>query len=313
MADIVGFGDYAVIYPETVWGTRPVSPTRTPIPVTQCGLKFAAETRKHNLYTGVLPRKHSTNFRGMVAGPFNAPLFGWVKNAKPLARWLIEWGMPATNAVDLPSYGVQWHSGDADEASNQYNGCRVNDMTISGSEDSGFVDAALNLMGKSDEALATGDILAVPDDMEKLVDFSFKDVTFTLDSVATLCASFSIKQTNGLKPKYLNSATPSRLYRTSRIIEVNLVPLRLDDTWDIICRALGMSEHTLTVAMSGPHNGTGTGGTTNTTVSFAFPRLSYQNHAPTGGREDILTDGLNFEALKPDTVSDIMAVTWGET
>lgn len=313
MGEAAGFRGYMSIYDESVWATRPGSPTRVHMPLETIDLMFRPENRRSNVFAGVLPPKHSKNFRGMVTGSIGGPLLAYVKSTRPLAKHLIDWGMPSGNATYLPSIGGDWYEGETGELGSQFNGLRCNTFTVSGTEDSGRIDFAAEVMGESEDPKSSS-FLAIPDDMEMLSDFDFDKVIFTIDSVEVLISQFSIKQTNGVKAKYMNvpGGTPARLFRSMRTVEIQVTPIRDDYSWDTICQALGSSDHDISIKIAGYHNGTGTAMTDLTTATFATPRANYVNHARQGGREELLMNQLNFFALKPDSASDILTTTWAE-
>src|SRR5690606_33796049 len=123
---------------------------------------------------------------------------------------------------------AEWAEG-PDVANREHNGLRVNTMAIQGDSESGLVSAALDLMGKTEVALASA--AALPANRYRLTDFCFKDVTLTVDGSAVEIAMFNLAIANGLKPRYLNGTTPAHLPRTTRVINFAFQLVKNSDTY----------------------------------------------------------------------------------
>jgi hypothetical protein len=313
MTTILGATKYLVLADETTWGTTPASPGYVHLPVTDYNVKFTPQNRQANPFTGLFQRKHSKNFRGMPSGALNCPLYGW-KLTPPgtsIAEYLMTWAFGAHETADLPSKLAEWAEG-PNVANKRHNGLRVNSATLQGSDDSGVVELSLDLQGKSEVG---NDVVTaaqtLPTDRNKLLDMEFADCTFELAGVAVNLKSFSLQVQHGLKVEYLNSFTPALLVKTQRVLTLSMVLIKDADTYDAYRRATEATEFTGQIVVKGLHNGTGATG--NWTVgTIDFPRLALLDVADNGGREDIINQSLSLVALKPDTSSNDMTVTWSE-
>lgn len=312
-----GFTQALFMYAESSFGVKPGIPTYVHLPVLNYGLKFRPEVRKSDPFTGLLAKKHMTKFRGLVSGQMVVPTYGWVKSTKSILQHIWDWAFDASNpdALYLPSMGFEWAQDEID-ASVNHSGVRVNSVTIAGDENSGTILTTLDCIGQAEANQAT--VQALPDDMEKLVEAEFADVVFKIDTyaggtpAAFTIGSFSLTQQNGIKPHYLNSFTPTLLPRSLRDITLSISGLKEDDAYDILNRTQGGSEFVAQLVIKALHNGTGAGGN-NTVCTIDLPRLSLEPVADDqGGRQDLITQPLNFTALKDDTTDDIITFTYDD-
>lgn len=318
MAYIVGTKSYLALATEDIWGINPFESSGSGsglqnfihLPVTSCNLRFNPENRQANPYLGIHQRKHSTNFRGMVAGQIVCPLYGtWAEGiGKSLAQYLLDWAIENHESNELPSKTAVWTEGPG-VADKEFNGLRVNSATLAGSDDSGTIDLTLDLMGKEDGNAVS--VPPLPDNRNKCVDFNYALCTFALAGSAVKFKSFNLQVQHALQVHYLNSSTPTLLIKTQRVVTLQAVPVKDANTYDAYRRALGMTEFTGQITARGLHNGTGTSGTY-TTLTIDFPRLSFINAEDQGGKQDVIFQNLNLVALKPDTSSNDMSTTWGQ-
>ncbi len=311
MATQVGALSNLVFYDESTWGVKPGSPAYKFLPVDSYGVKFKAENRQSTQFTGLLTRKHSKNWRGMPAGQIVCPFWPWyaASDTKSLAQRIMEFACDYANpqSVDLPSWGTQWAEG-PDVSNFEHNGLRCNQFTLAGDEDSGVIISTMDVMGKSEAALATAQ--TIPADMEKLVNMEFADCTLTFDGGSALdFGGFQFTQANALKTKYLNSTSPKLLKKTDRDLKLTLKGPKLGTTWDAAIRALGMDEHSIVLTMKGLHNGSFATGDY-TLLTLTFNRASLVDAPDELKREDITYQPLSFNILKPDTSSDAITVAW---
>lgn len=311
--EILGAKKYLVLANESAWGTVPDTPSYVHLPVTEYNCRFRPQNRQANPYIGLYQRKHSKNFRGMVSGQLNAPLYGW-KTTPPghsLAQYLLDWSFVNHEATDLPSKIAEWAEG-PNVANKRHSGLRVNSATLQGSDDSGVVELSLDLMGKAEQGMDDVPAAqALPVDRNKLVDFEFADISFALDETPVGLKSFSLQVQHGLKVEYLDSFTPSLLVKTQRVLTFSFVLIKNSDTYDAYRRATSATEFAGQLILKGLHNGTGASGNW-TVVTIDLPRLSFLDADDQGGKEDLTNQPITTVALKPDTSENDLELTYSE-
>lgn len=317
MTYILGAKKFVVLASEDIWGSNPNDSSGSGsagqqwvhIPVTTYDVRFRPENRQANPFTGIFQRKHSRNFRGMPSGALTCPLYGWIQPGvgASMAEYLMSWAFGNHEDSELPSKTAQWY--EAGAADKEHNGLRVNGATLSGSEDSSVIELSLDLMGKTESTDFTAQSLL--DDRNKLVDFEFSDASFSLGGSSILLESFSVSIQNGLITRYLNSFTPSLLLKTTRVITVQMTPIKESDTYDAYRRSSTSTELAGQITLKGLHNGTGSSGNYSQVV-IDFDRLGFVDADETGGRDELASQPLNFIALKPDTSNNEMRMTWSE-
>lgn len=315
---ILGAKSYLVLASEDVWGRNPndASGSGTAgqqwvhMAPTEYSVRFRPENRQGNPFIGIFQRKHSRNFRGMPAGRLVTPLYGFFQPGlgKSNAEFLMDWAFGNHESTELPSKTAQWAEGPG-IADKEHRGLRVNSATLEGSEDSGVVTIALDLMGKEEDGNGTFGRQAIPNDREKLVDFEYQDCTFQLAGATVTLQSFSVQVQHGLTARYHNSFTPTLLLKTQRIVTVTMVPMKDSDTYDAMRRATTAQEFTGRITAQGLHNGTGASGDY-AKVQIDFDRLSFIDSEDQGNIASIMDQGLNLIALKPDTSNNEMRTTW---
>lgn len=310
--EYTGARKYLTLYTETTWGTKPGSPTYYHLPVNEYNVVFKPENRQANPYTGIYGRKHSKNFRGMPSGTLAAALHGYIPTggAVSLMQYLLDWGLGDHEANALAAKGAQWFEDAA--ADKEHNGLRVNGVTLQGSDDSGFFDINLDLMGKTEAGDGTYSAQALPDDRERIVDCEFADSTLSIGGSTVAYKSATLQVQNGLKVEYLNSFTPSLLLKTQRVATFQCVLVKNADTYDILRRATTSSESAIVWTIKGLHNGTGTGGTSYTQAAITMARCSFVNADEQGGKEDIMKQQLSYAVLKPDSSSTDISIAYSE-
>ncbi|MCY2966297.1 MAG: phage tail tube protein [Planctomycetota bacterium] len=310
----IGAQQYLALVDESTWGTFPGTPTYYHVPVTEYGVEFQPVNRQAKPYLGIFSQKNNKNYKGMPSGNLNAPLYGWKPTglSTSIAQCLLDWSFADPTSAFPRSKSAEWAIG-PNVANKRHSGLRVNQATLSGNEDSGEVDISLGLMGKSEVG---NDIVTaaqtIPNSRNLAVSMEFADATFALAGSAILLSSFQLSLSHGLKAKHLNSFTPSVLMKTQRVITLNFKPILNSDTYEAYNRATSMTEFTGQIVLKGLHNGTGTGGTNWTVCTIDFARLSFVKSAREGGIEDILMNGIDMVALKPDTSSQDVTFTFSE-
>lgn len=299
---------YAVLIDESTWATMPGSPVRVHVPVTSNGVKFVPKRRNAQQRTGLFQRKYGRNISGHPSGSIAVPLYGWIPTGltTSLAQWLMEWGFLDHEEKFPRSKILEWAEG-PDTANSRHLGLRVNSATLAGSADNG-ISLTLELVGQSTVNFATAD--ALPADRNKLVEFLFEDITFTLDAVATPIGSFQWQVQRGLQPNYWNSRSPLSLPKSQWVETFSVTPPKQGHSWEDLVRDLEMQEVAAQLDLKGLHNGTGATGDF-TTLSVAFPRLSLIN-SDEQESNGIYAEPLTFDVLKPDTTDLSSTMTWDE-
>ena len=298
------------------WGTKPVSPSTFLLPLDTCDVNLRKDRRNNKPYFGQFATKHGRSYRGMPQGNMAGALHGYkpANLSISIAEWLFNQALNDPTATEINSFGIEDVQG-PDLTNKQINGLRFNTFTLQGSESSGRVEWSGDVMGKSESQVDTTSY-SVPDDMEKLLDFEFQDVTFELDLAGGTSwtewkiDSFNLTCNNGLKPKYLNSRTPTMLKRTMRDRNFQVVIPKHVDTWDDYARVLTSdAEPSARLTLLGLHNGTLSNAYTK--VIIVFPRLQLvSGPQDRWAVEDYAMQTLDFQCLKPDTSTNELTHTW---
>lgn len=311
--EIMPVKSYLVIGAESTWGTVPGSPTYIHLPVDSYGVAMQRDRRNATPFLGIRSRKHGKSFRGMPSGQLSCPFYGFEPSGSStsLAQTLIDWALnlASPNATELPSYFAEWAEG-PDVANVQHAGLRVNNLTIAGDAGSGRVMLNLDLMGKTEAALATAQTL--PDDRELCVEAEFSDCTFSYGGSAISLESFQLSIANNLAPKYLNGTSPALLLASQRVITWSITPIKNSDTFAALNRAFAESESTGQIVIKGLHNGTGASGTYNQ-VTIAINRTSFVQADDQRGFGEVAMEPRTFDCLKPDSSSNELTLTWAQS
>lgn len=301
---------YLALAAESTWGTTPGTPSYYHVPVTTYGVKMKRDRRKSRPFTGLLQAKHGKSFRGMPAGQLQTGLYGFKPSGSSLSimQLLIDWAMSEPETVDKISKLAEWAEG-PDISNVRHNGLRVNGWTIEGSADSGTVTISLDLMGKTESALATAQ--SIPNDRELCIEMEFSDCTFALGGVAQQLRSFQWQGQNALAATYLNGTAPAHLSAGDLTETLNFTIMKAADTYTAYNRAFSEVNMTGQIVLKGPHNGTGTGGTDYTVLTIDFNRLSFIEPADSSSNA-LIEEGLSFDVFKPDTSSAAKTLTYSE-
>ncbi len=312
--EFVGAQKYAFFVDETDWGTLPNGPGYIAFPVDDYSVEMNPESRQSKPYIGLDALKHNTVFRAMPGGGIGLPLYGWKPQGSSVSgmQYFLDWGFGDHGIFNgLASKVCEWAEG-PDIANKRHLGLRVNSATITGSDDQDQISIALDVQGKDEvgnDVMTTAQ--AVPDDRNLLVYAPFAKCEFSLATAPVLLKSFSVQIQRALKVHYLNSRRPSLLVGTGRIVTVEFVPVKNDDTYDAYNRAVGMTEFEGQIVIKGLHNGTGATGDY-TVATIDFPRLSFQATKTQGGRDDVQFNNMKMFALKPDTSDHDMDISYTE-
>ena len=308
---IHGIKSYLVLGAESAWGTTPGTPTFYHIPVTSYAVKMARDRRNSTPFVGLQQRKHGRSFRGMPSGQLQTHLYGYKPGgaAQSIMEYLMTWACSQPETIDKLSKFADWAEG-PDVSNVRHSGLRVNGWTVEGSADSGTVTISLDLMGKTEAALATAQSL--PNDRELCVEMEFSDCTFALGGSAVQLRSFRWQGQNNLAATYLNGTAPSFLAAGQLVESLNFTFMKADDTYTAYNRAFAEVKMTGQMVLKGSHNGTGTGGTNYTVLTVDFNRLAFVNPEDTRAMNALIEEGLTFDVLKPDSSSAAKTLAYTE-
>jgi hypothetical protein len=315
-APIVAAKNYLVLANESAWGTLAGSPAYVAMPVDTYGVKFIPVNRKGNSFVGVKQRIHSRNYKGMPSGGLNTLLFGWRRSGMTLslAEYLMTWAFESHEANDLASKSAEWADG-PNLGNRRHLGLRVNQATLSGSTDQP-ITLGLELMGKDEVPFTTAQ--TVPNDHEDLVEFLFEHSLLTIDGNPTYFGGFQRQVSRNLEARYYagvegEGTRPSCLRAKGYQETLQLSPPREDDTWDDVVRDLDpLAYHEIVLTLKGLNNGTGTVDTDWTICTITWPKCKLLTNDVQGGRDDLETDQLNFDCLKPGTSANTHTTVWSE-
>lgn len=318
--EIHGVKDYAFLYTESTWGTKPGSPTYVYCPVDSYGVRFRPQRRNSQPFTGLRQRKHGINYRGMPSGQMVAPLYGYQPPTigVSLAQYLVDWGFGDDTAVALSSKGAEWAEG-PNTANKRHHGLCVNQATLAGDEDSGRIVLTLDLMGVDEDGQdVVTSAQAIPSNMNRLVDFEFQDLAFQLDdgaggSLATKgIRSFQWSVNNNLKYDYNGGRRPSVRAAGDRVEQFQCQFIKNSDVYDTFRRTSGDTRFVASLVLKGLHNGTGTALTNYTVLTINFNSLGFIDFEDNRDRNDFARVPIQFDVLKPDTSSNGTTRTWSE-
>lgn len=306
---ILGAKSYLALVDESVWNEFPGAPVYVHCPVNDYGPKFVPVTRQGQSFIGLRQRKQNRFVKGSVAGTVTTPLYGWRPGAlgTSLAQHLMDWGFGNHEATNLPSKSADWAIG-PNIANRRHTGLRVNQGTLTGSEDQGIL-LALDLMGADELPLAAAQ--ALPDTRNKLIEFEFEDCVFKIDDTPVPIGAFQWQVQNNLNGFYWNAKRFQALRPGDRIETFTITPPKQTNAWQTALRANLPDEVVGELTLKGLHNGTGTALTDWNQVVIDFPRLSLTGVDEQGGR-DILTEPITWAVLKPDTAANGSAMTWSD-
>lgn len=296
-------------YAETTYGTKPGSPTRVLVPLEDYGVAVQQRRGQSRPRIGLRVGKHSHNTGHMLSGQISGKLTGYHPSglSKSIAQYLMEFAFPDPDA-DLDSFGVESAQG-PDVANQQHNGLVFGSFTLSGSEDDDSISFTADLMGKSEEALATA--AAIPNDLEKLSQFDFSGSQLVIDGASTPTEFRGLQLQNQLNTtlKYNANRTPSVVCRGEQVITFSYDIYKDDDVYHAIKRASSAGTDTyqdIALTLFGRHNGSSTN--TYTQLDIDMP---YCHVLDVVDRIDVPTvSTISLQVLKPDSASEAIALTW---
>lgn len=303
---------HLVLSSESVWGTTDAVPVWVHMPVFDYGVRFRPERRNAQPHVGLRQRKHGKPVKGMPSGPLQAALYGEVDTGttESLAQYLLDWAfLNPENILTLPSKSAQWAEGPG-VADKDHKGLRVNTATLSGSDQSGIIELALDLMGKSDANLSGG-MESLPDDRNKLHEFEMIESTFTLAGSGVKVSQFQYQAANNLEVNYLGQSEPELITGGPRVDTLSMTLVKNSNTYDAYRRSTDMNEFTAELKLRGLHNGTGAAGDF-TVATITFNRLQYADHEDERSFENLTKSPLQFDVLKPDDSNPAVSIAYSE-
>jgi hypothetical protein len=302
MANLAGWMKRFHIAAESAWGTTPASPTYIYVPVGSCNMQATPQSVQAQLYTGHRQRKHSRVTRYNVAGQIAMPLLAQHVSSKSIAEHFIEKAISAPAGLDLDSFLLEGFENDIDNK--RWNGCRINQMTLSGDAESNVVNGTFDIIGKSE----TGGIAEQTLDhtQPQPLEFLMEDCTFAYAGGAIEVAGFQLVVNNNLQPRFLNSSTITYLSAGERHTSLQLTFVKSANTFDALRRATTASNATAQLILKGRHGGTGSD--TFTRITIDIDRSSFINAVDNVDLNRLTDQAVDFIVLKPDTTDDDL--TW---
>jgi len=222
-------------------------------------------------------------------------------------QMLIDWACSQPEVINQDSKTIHWAEG-PDVSNLGWLGMRCNGMTIEGSADSGTVTMTLDVIGKSEVAVATAQ--AIPNDREKIVEVDFQDCTFSIGGVAQEVRSFRYQIQNGLEVGYVNAAAPNQIAAGELVETVSCNLYKTSDTYNARNRAFTENEETVQITLKGLHNGTGATGTYSV-ATLLFNRCAFIKPEDSGDK-GLQNQMLSWDILKPDSSTASKTISYSE-
>lgn len=316
MPELAGWQRYLVMRKEDAWGVKSSINPDIPIPYAEYSVATRVEVRAANLFTGVRPRRHARPYRANIAGRLAMPLVAYYVADKSMAQHLLEWAMSGAASPFLPSYTAELSEVDIDNK--RHLGLRVDSMTLAGDAETGIVSLSLELQGKSELGGIVAPTLTTP---APPVEFLFSGVTLYLSDASTASSaggeeesvaihSFRLRIDNNLRVHHVASFPPTVIAAGVRETSLRFRVLKSSNTFDVIRRAMDSTERACRLVLLGRHLGTGPSGEF-TRIEFHFDRLSFAGAVDHGKPNDLVSQEVDWIALKPDTTSSDVDVTFG--
>lgn len=306
MSNYAGWQKHLHLAKETTWGQLPGSPVYLYVPYAEYNVGVRLETTQADLFTGLRQRRHHRVNKATLTGSFSCPLYSYHAAGKSIAQHLLEWLTSAPTTLDLDSYAAEVFQADTDNK--RHLGLRPTSGTIAGSADAGAIDLTLQLEGKQEEGGISPP--ALDPEAPAPVEFLFRDLVFTIDSVELPLQSFVLRFDNALRVYHNNSYWPSLIAAGVRDVSIEFTLLKSDDTFDVMKR-IPPADLSAQLVLKGAHNGTGPDATNYTTITFTFARLGFRDVAEEGSLQDLQRQRPQFVVLKPDTSANELTISYG--
>jgi hypothetical protein len=293
------------LVPESAWGEYPASPTPIYLPYARYDVRPRPRIVQASGALGLRQRRHQQLFQARLAGELVAPLFSYHAEGGSIAELLIAWLFSAPASAELLSFAID--VAEPGIEGKRHLGLRPAAGSIIGAADAGAIHIALQLEGKEEVAPIAPP--AIPSSTPRPIAMLFKDCEFTLDGVPTPLARFEIRIENQLRPHHNNSFWPSVLAAGRRELALRLRAQKTDAAFDAMRRG-SASEPAAQLVLKGTHDSTGPPGTSQTRVTFDFPRLAFADVAETGGRDELAVNEIELVPLKPTGAANDVTITF---
>jgi hypothetical protein len=306
-ASVNGAKSYAHMVDEATWATLPNTPEYYFVPLDTNGLIQQQEFEQATPFAGLLQAVHKQLIYAQVAGQIGMGLFGWYPSGRDesLAETMLKWAFEDQEDSTPRSKWCEWAEG-PNVSNGASSGLCCNSATLTGSAESGSIGLSMDMLGKVETAVVTAQTL--PDDMEKLLRFLFRDAVLELDLgltgtyTAASFMGFTWTVGRNLAPVKENSVSPTEISANGQFTETFQFTLRKTAaTYDTIRRNLtAEKEFAARLTLKGLHNGTGDAETNYNKVVITFPRLSFTTQEKPGDKGR-LSDVVTATVLKPQT------------
>lgn len=310
---ITGQDQYFNMAAETAWGEVPGSPVYVPVPFSEYNVKINRGRRNNTGHFGEYGTKHGTTFNATVSGGLKIPLYSYHPTAlgtsKSLGQYLLEWAFGDIDARYLRSRLVEWAQG-PNIANKLHVGLRINQFTLSGTDEAGFIDLAGDVMGHNELPVATAQVAV--NNHHGLHSVPFSSVVLTASGVPLPISSLSLQRQHGLKGRFRGAIRTQLLAKTTRKTVLSIVLDKTSDDYDDAARLVNEPELELDVSleMQGLNGGTGPGGTNYTKYVFDMPKCQFVQTDDSNGLEELMGQTLNFDVMEPDGADRDLTVTY---
>lgn len=316
MPELAGWQKYLVMRKEDAWGVKSSSNPDIHVPYTEYSVATRLDVRAANLFAGARSRRHARPYRANVAGRLAMPLVGYHVAGKSLAEHVFAWAWSGSAGPFLPSYTAELSEADVDNK--RHLGLRVESMTLAGDAETQAVTLSLQLQGKSEVGGIVAPALITP---AQPVAFLFSGVMLSLSDEATASRasgeeepiairSFRLRIDNNLRVHHVASFSPAVIAAGARETSLRLSVLKSSDTFDAIRRATDSTERACRLVLLGRHLGTGPSGEF-TRIEVQFERLSFAGAGDRGKPNDLVSQDVDWIALKANSSSSDVDVTFG--
>lgn len=308
--EYAGFQEYLFVADESVWGVTPGSPTYRYVPYTQYNVAAIGQAVQPELYTGLYQERASQIVKTLVQGSINLPAFGYQLAGVSHMQRFMDYALNRTTPIFLPSFLAEINESGTDNK--RHNGLRIGQLTLAGDADGGTITQQMQAMGYQETGGIT--VQTVPVTAPQPIEARFTDATLTIASTPVGMRSFSVTIQNNLQVKHQQGQWPYILHAGVRRITFQFELFKNANTYDLLNRSLGSNNYAITLLIKAPHSGTGVvSGSTFTTMQIDFPRASFTQAVKNiPNRNDLARQSPQYIALKPDSASNEINLTYGE-
>jgi hypothetical protein len=283
---------------EHAWTVRSEDNPDLSIPAAEYSVRPRVHVRSADAFCGERARVHAAPARAVLAGRLVAPLMPAHAEGKSIAQHMIEWAAPAEATVLPPSCSVEVREPHGRDV--RHLGLRVDAMTIAGDAKSGGLSIALDLLGASEEALATSPHPAP--DPPAPQPFRFENLRLWLSndgaSEAPLAIeSFRLRFANRLTPYWLGGPAPAALPAGVREVGLQCSVFPRDDLLDALRRRTGSMRASMRLELVGPRVETGPPGDF-TRIVIRLARVELLDAADVAPLDGPVVQRVSFRGLK---------------